>query len=799
MNRPRHFYIEIFLVSFAALLLEISYTRIMSFKLFYYYTYLIIGLALLGIGSGGVFVAIVPGLRRIPLRHFLALSCLSGSFAVGAGYFVVALTPLKTLGYWLHGPAEFLKLLLICFALFATFLTIGVVIAALFSRRADAISRLYFADLLGAALACAFVVPLMDFVGTPACILAGACVLAVAAIRLAYGEYRWIAVGASVAAIAAALGVAFPQFLPEPVTAEVKTIKPDTPRLFSKWNSVFRVDLTPNPWTAEDDVRIIHHDGTWGSTLHRFDGDVSSLTRFDSDERSYAFRVPQAPPRNVLIIGAAGGHEVLASLYFRAEHVTAVELNPVTISLLTDHFADYTGNLARHPRVTLIHDEGRSFLARQAEKYDLIFFVAPDSYAAMNAASAGAFVLSESYLYTVEMIVTSLDHLTPNGIICMQFGEIAYEQKPNRTARYAATAREALGRLGVADPSQHILVATVSSFVPPSSIVLLKREPFSEMEIDNFLRLSNTIPSAVARHAPRGRELDDGPVNKVISLPSAALDAWYPTYPYNIEPISDDSPFFWHFARFRSVLAGFDAPLAGSDFEDSIGERLLLLMIAISVLFAAAFLLLPFVAIRRTWWQLPAKSRSFGYFGAIGLGFMFFEICLIQKLTLLLGYPTHSLTVTLMSLLVFTGIGSVITPLYARRRDRAVVVLFLVVLGITLFYEFWLGRLITTVLAAPLAVRIVAAVAFVAPLGMSLGAFMPLGLATVAALTEHKEPYVAWGWAVNGFFSVIGSVLTTVLSMALGFKLVLFLGLLSYAVAALLLRSIPFTNRMLEP
>ena len=50
----RSYTAEILLISFAALLLEISYTRIVSYKLFYYYTYLVIGLALLGIGSGGV-------------------------------------------------------------------------------------------------------------------------------------------------------------------------------------------------------------------------------------------------------------------------------------------------------------------------------------------------------------------------------------------------------------------------------------------------------------------------------------------------------------------------------------------------------------------------------------------------------------------------------------------------------------------------------------------------------------------------------------------------------------------------
>ena len=100
MRGPRRFYVEIFLISFAALLLEISYTRVVSFKLFYYYTYLIIGFALLGIGSGGVFVAILPRLRQAPLERLLAVSCLAGAIVTGVGYLVIAQTPLAADRIW---------------------------------------------------------------------------------------------------------------------------------------------------------------------------------------------------------------------------------------------------------------------------------------------------------------------------------------------------------------------------------------------------------------------------------------------------------------------------------------------------------------------------------------------------------------------------------------------------------------------------------------------------------------------------------------------------------------------------
>ena len=57
---------------------------------------------------------------------------------------------------------------------------------------------------------------------------------------------------------------------------------------------------------------------------------------------------------------------------------------------------------------------------------------------------------------------------------------------------------------------------------------------------------------------------------------------------------------------------------------------------------------------------------------ALGLGFMFFEITLIQRLTLFLGYPTYSLTVTLAAILVSTGIGALLSRWFAGDPARAV-------------------------------------------------------------------------------------------------------------------------------
>ena len=791
-----NYYLEIFLVSMGALILEISHTRLISFKLFYYFTYFIIGAALLGIGSGGVLVALSRRIREASLDVIVSVASLCAAMSVAIGYFVIAYVKIDTsnvLSWGADAATSAVAFVCMCLAMFSAFIFVGIVISSLFGHRPDDVPKLYFADLLGAGLACAIIVPLLSVLPVPQAIFLSAAIIAAGAWRTGPRVSKFIGTASRVLPVLFLAVALFGGFLPrnvfEPVTNQIKTIHRNFDVLFSQWNPVFRIDVTPALLGMKDKARIVHHDGLWGSTLHQWDGSDEELKRFANEVHTIPYQTVATPPERVLIIGAAGGHEILGALHHGAGHVTAVELNPVTFSLTKEHFADYTGRLHEHPRVDFINDEGRSFLERDQTKYDLIFFVAPDSYAAQSATSSGAFVLSESYLYTVEMIHTALDHLSPGGMLCMQFGEYAYDSRPNRTARYLSTAREALSQRPSADPATSVMVATTPSILQLSTI-LLKDSAFTAQEIANFESAAPHIEKSEARYIP-GQEIDPGPIHDLLTVSDEELDAWRDAYPYEVGPIYDNGPFFWHFVNFRDILPTLFTPmhhLETIDTELAIGERVILLLLLFSALFAAVFLLLPFVAVRGIWKELPRKLVSGLYFSCLGLGFMLFEVFLIQRLTLMLGYPTYSLTITLMGLLVFTGIGSLFVGRYTDSAQSALKVLLPVLTGLSLFYLFGLGPLIDAMFAFPLIVRMGVALLVIAPLGLCLGAFMPLGLAQVASLTHHDDMYIAWAWAVNGFFSVIGSVSTTILSMTFGFRVVMCLGLLVYFVAGAALR-----------
>jgi hypothetical protein len=282
-----------------------------------------------------------------------------------------------------------------------------------------------------------------------------------------------------------------------------------------------------------------------------------------------------------------------------------------------------------------------------------------------------------------------------------------------------------------------------------------------------------------------GRTAKANPVNDVVATSNADLGSFYSNYPYNITPTTDNDPFFYHFARFGTVIKNFFHSLNSIDRENAVGERVLLLLLVVTSVAAAVFLLLPFVAVRKEWRKLPRKGLSAVFFAGVGFGFIFFEITLMQLLNLFLGFPTYSLTITLMSLLVFTGLGALASQRIRgeQARRRAIPILLAILAALYLFYLVGLTPMTNALLSLPLAARIMITFVVLAPLGLCFGMFMPIGLGEISQLGGNPQQYVAWGWAVNGFASVVGSALATILAMSFGFDFVLGLGLACYVIA----------------
>ena len=388
------------------------------------------------------------------------------------------------------------------------------------------------------------------------------------------------------------------------------------------------------------------------------------------------------------------------------------------------------------------------------------------------------------------MVEVAFEHLTPEGAVVAQFGDFAFDRRPTRTARYLVTAREALS--GTVDQfDQHVALIVddgLEDFDRVSTIMLFA-SPTTDEAVERIQTAVDKLPQSTAKYLP-GAERVPGVTSDIITVSDDELEALIDEYPFQISAIDDDRPFFWHFTGFGTVLTDWSR-----DFEDNeiaIGERLLLVLVTVATVVAAVFLWLPFGLTRRRGAAVKVRGRGrlFGYFAALGLGFMLIEISMIQRFALLLGFPTLSLSVSLFTLLIATAVGARISAVIKRWPVGGLPGVTAALVLLSLVYRSVADGITDAALAWNQAARIAVVVLLLFPIGLLLGVFLPTGIdaALDAAGTDEavRGRLVAWCWAVNGFFSVIGSSVTTILSMAAGFNQTLLIGLSMYVAAVVL-------------
>ncbi|HZX11601.1 MAG TPA: hypothetical protein VFG01_11715 [Acidobacteriota bacterium] len=124
---------------------------------------------------------------------------------------------------------------------------------------------------------------------------------------------------------------------------------------YSKWSPINKIDVAPFSFNR----KIIWIDaGTMQSWLAKFDGKLNDLGRIKWTNESIPFQLTRSG--NALIIGSAGGYEVLCALSHRFQNVVAVEMGPEIYHIVRDEYSNYIGNLFQNRRVNLLNEEGRS-------------------------------------------------------------------------------------------------------------------------------------------------------------------------------------------------------------------------------------------------------------------------------------------------------------------------------------------------------------------------------------------------------------------------------------------------------
>lgn len=804
-------YAALLVVSMGLLTLEISLTRLFSFTVWYHFAYLTISVALLGFGSSGALVSAFPELFRRRGESILLVTLVIAAVLTVVALRLLTQYPLEVNDI-LNNPVAFSWGLLGYYTAVALpFLLAGFSISLPFAAYPLQMGRLYFWDLLGAALGCLVTVLSIEWFGIPGLIVSVAGFLLAGAGFLALGSRRQL-IGGSLLIVAALVFVGarpFGNSLSIRITS-TKGMARNMEKLggdgtFSAWTALNRLDalgwkqpskiqfwqgtgLIKDYAGRRPNVGHLTYDGSNGSNIYLFDGSWDDFEMFEPHILRTPYLLREKP--NVLVIGVGGGVDMFNAIKQGARHVTGVELQPKTVYLLKEHLRQYTGGFYDRPDVTLLAGEGRHFIRKTDQLFDLIQITAVDTFAAQ---ATGAYVLAESYLYTVEAQEDYFRRMPADGVLSMVVGDLIYPNElPPLVTRLALNSFRALERAGVADPGAHLMVVATANQRGPaqSEIVLLKKIPFTEAEVRTVQSFTEQNGFNML-YAPPAHSSGALPLSAVLggdeSIRARVLDdAWF-----RMEPVYDSDPFFYNVAKWKNFSPKKTLLFL---FPGSfVGQLVLVLMLAQSILFGAALILLPLLRGAREGLRAPGILSYLAYFLALGVGFMFIEISFVQSFVLFLGSPTYALSVTIFALLIFSSLGSLWSTRFVDRPAYALRRLAMVIAALVVLYTIGLARVFDLFLHLPIVPRILIAVLAQMPIGLTLGMFMPLGISCVAR--EHAR-LVPWAWGINGIGSVIGTTLAVILAMSWGFPVVAMLAALLYVTGvALLLRTLRSPQR----
>lgn len=772
------------LASFATLLLELALTRIFSVVFFYHYAFLAISCALLGLGAGGVFAYLQRGqLAQYNTRTLGTLLCAISGFAILAAL-EVTIHARVAMQLSAH---NFVRLSAAYLASAVPFFLTGVLFSVAFAREARRIPLLYGADLLGGALACLAVVPLLNWIGGPNTILfAGLIMAAASAVWASTGRGRWPGLALTVS-LGVLIAANYSGRLIDVTYA--KGVRIANRVEYVRWNALSRVEVDQRP---ED-----------GSMWIVIDEDANSVMLNSEPYQRLSvdwakLKIPFAPSAVTIlrphgdfaIIGPGGGVDVLRAVASGSPSVTGIEINPIIVNnIMRGQFADYVHHLYELPQVHIYVADGRSFIRHSKRKFDVVQMTLVDTWA---ATAAGAYSLSENNLYTVEAFREYFDHLKPDGLLAITRWEF---KRPREALRVVSVAMQALHELGVANPARNFIVLSEGPLDEDGwpVLVLAKKSAFTSQE-ESTLLASLAGTKLVAQYMP------SAPSNNAFGRLIASNDPYgfAGGYEFNIAPVTDNAPFFFFTLKTDQILSR-KVLHRGMDWKVNLGVVVLGIVLLISIAAVALFLIVPLALNGGS-----GVTLQLLYFVAVGLGYMLVEIAFIQRFVLFLGHPTYALTVVIFLLLLSSGVGSLVSRKYLTDSFRVRLPLAFIVIAIAA-YVLVLPRVLTKLVGLPLVVKLFISGAMLIPLGLAMGMPFPTGLRWLARRVSgedgvmvpapleaaHADNAVEWAWAVNSASSVLGSTLAMMIAVQFGFNSALALGAVAYLVALALTTTFP--------
>jgi hypothetical protein len=757
----------LFFATFATLLLETLDARLLSVLTWYHLSFFAVSLAMLGMAAGAVYVFLHPDRfsdaeapRALARVSFLFAASIPASHLMTLAIPFLPLTQVSTM--------EIVSIAASTVVLAVPFALSGIAVTVALTRCRGPIGTLYAWDLVGAALGCLAAVPVLEYTNVSSSVLISGVAAAISAFSFARFAGRRFAVGPVVLGLAllAAAGV-------NASTREgLQIIYPKNRQIWllnslndiTRWNSHSYV-LVQRPgeetaflWGAGQGgdrfrtrIAWLAIDGEAGTPITQWDGKVESLEWVGYDVTTLPYYVRRG---DVAVIGVGGGRDILAALWGRNQSILGVDVNRIMIDLLTGSHRTYA-NIANQPQVTLVHDDGRAHLTRTDKRFDIIQMSLVDTWASTGA---GAFTLSENGLYTLEAWRVFLNRLRPGGVLSVS--RWFDPQNVSETSRLLSLGIAALIDRGVANPIDHIMLVVRGRV----ATLMVSTAPFTADDKARVATVSAdkafTVTIEPGVGADRRGLLDR--IARSTNTDELARATAHDIYDYS--PPTDARPYYFNMLKSRALWAGVDLPRGGAFGGNLRATLMLVVLLGITTVLVASLIVWPLAKTGRPDMPVGRFTMTMVYFAVIGFAFMLVQIGLLQRFSVYLGHPTYTLSIVLFSMLLFTGVGSLVSERLTVGTTGRFRLVPLVISAALLLVAFILPTVIARTITAGLGLRTAVVLVIAAPLSVLLGMCFPIGVRLVAS-TPAVTP---WAWGVNGAFGVLASILAVGLSIWVG-------------------------------
>jgi len=765
-RRRRKLSVIVFGVAGAALCLELLLTRLFPFYLGSISAFAAIPVAMFGLSLGALALHWRRGEPTPEMLALLVPAMAVVTFLSLAGSFFVFDHGFGLTHHWDQNPkTDALKTVVLASMFVPPFAVAGVILSTAFSAGARDVGRLYALDLIGSAGACLVTPPALALLD-----LRYACVLLIAGLAavnvLVFGAWRQRLLRATVLGTVALGGLA--------AVGAVFVVHPDAfilggrhskdatavTELRHGWNHVSRAALLR--FEHEGGRRehwVVHDDGISNVRVVKYRPEAYAKPPTRATTQGLASLLDE-PPRTALVMFAGCGKDMVELREFAGGDlsVRGVELNGFVKRLVSRPGADPWNLRAFYalPDVDLRIAEGRGFLDRDPNRYDLIFVA---TNGAQNSQRTGH---ARKFLDTREAMEAYLDHLNPGGAIVFNNQRIDYKIE---------IFKRLLEERGLAPFSESaVLFGKVKPKISrEADMMLLKPSGLSAAEVER-------IAAKWPRRGKRWRFLKYGPgrsIEPVVSELALTLADRTRFVPH------DDQPYQRRVKWSGFTLRPTEAQIRRVHYSLDWIKIFTVLFFGVSSLVVIAL----FVVRRRGSRRLPAWLG--GYFLLTGVCYMAAQIGLMAKLELFMGRPLYAIAVVLASFLLMNGAGSAWVG--RRQRESRPPPVWALALGSAAAVLLTLAiadGVLVHLLALPVVLKVPLAFAAVAPLAFVLGCYYPTGVGL--AVDRGLAAQVPFTFGLATLSSVLGSTYAMVQVINVGFRAMVFGALAGYLALALI-------------